>query len=336
MPPARSNAVNAFLAKHSKRILGVVECFDRLILRGHLPMAAPGYFSTWLYSKKIALNLQSLPEGWWNFKDAAPWFAGKLKGHAKELAAAAQRPYVHLPAHQRMEESARALAAQDGIEEGLVCAYGTNETCRTFRVHYGDGKPTVRPDLRVCLHIYFYWMDREFGLLHVKLQTWFPFTVQVYVNGHEWLAQKLSQQGIAFRQVDNAFTWLADPGRASDLARGLCRRDWAKFLQRLASRVNPLLGDLAGGPELLLGGRSGRVVHRCAVRGQGSLGDVTAALVRTCRSLFWGAADHGVSGAQVSRELPGRSQNDLAPTRARRRGQALAEAECLEDVRQGW
>ena len=27
--------------------------------------------------------------------------------------------------------------------------------------------------------------------MHIKLQTWFPFTVQVYVNGHDWLARKL-------------------------------------------------------------------------------------------------------------------------------------------------
>jgi hypothetical protein len=27
-------------------------------------------------------------------------------------------------------------------------------------------------------------MDREFGLIHVKLQTWFPLPIQVNVNGH--------------------------------------------------------------------------------------------------------------------------------------------------------
>jgi hypothetical protein len=239
--------VNAFIAKHAEKINGVLECFDRVILRGHLPMAGPGYFSTWLYSKKIALNLQSLPEGWWNFKDAAPWFSGKLKAHAKQLAAQAKRPYIHLPSHQRMEENARSLAVQDSLREGLICVYGTNETCRTFRVNYGEGKPTVRSDLRVCLHCYFYWMDREFGLVHIKLQTWFPFTVQVYVNGHEWLAQRLAEQGMEFRKVDNAFTWLADPDRANALARGFWRRDWPKFLDRLAARVNPLLADWLAG-----------------------------------------------------------------------------------------
>jgi hypothetical protein len=46
----------------------------------------------------------------------------------------------------------------------------------------------VQPAWRKCLHLYFYFLDRQLGLIHVKLQTWFPFPLQVYVNGHEWLA----------------------------------------------------------------------------------------------------------------------------------------------------
>jgi len=239
--------VESFLAKHGGKILGVLECFDRLILRGHLPMAAPGYFSTWLYSKKIALNLQSPPEGWWNFKEAAPWFAEKLKAHAKELAAQAGRPYIHLSSHERMEDNARALADKDGIGDGLVCAYGTMETCRTFRVRFDPAGPKPGVDLRVCLVIYFYWLDREFGLMHLKIQTWFPFTVQVYVNGHEWLARKLQARGIGFRKADNALVWLADAPRAQELARGFARRDWPKLLACWARRINPLLADWLAG-----------------------------------------------------------------------------------------
>jgi hypothetical protein len=42
---------------------------------------------------------------------------------------------------------------------------------------------------RKCLFLYFYFIHRDFGLMHVKLQTWFPLQIQVYVNGHEWLAR---------------------------------------------------------------------------------------------------------------------------------------------------
>ena len=62
--------MNSFVAKHRPEINGVLECFDRVILRGHLPIAGAGYFSTWLFSKQIALNMRQLSDGWWNFKDA--------------------------------------------------------------------------------------------------------------------------------------------------------------------------------------------------------------------------------------------------------------------------
>jgi hypothetical protein len=239
--------VNSFVAKHRREINGVLHCFDRLILRGHLPIAGTGYFLRWLSSKQIALNLNQLPEGWWNFKDAAPWFAETLKNHAHALAAERNRPYCHLVRAERMEENARNLAEQDGITEGLVCVYGAMETCRTFRVHYGEGRPSLRAAQRVCLVIYFYFMDRELGLMHVKLQTWFPFTVQVYVNGHEWLARKLAARGIAFEKNDNAFVSLADAHKANECARGFWRRDWPRLLDRLADRVNPLLKDCLAG-----------------------------------------------------------------------------------------
>ena len=205
--------MKSFLDKHAAKINGILECFDRVILRGHLPMAGPAYFSAWLRSKRIALNLRQPEPGWWTFKEAAPWFAQQLKAHAQALAAKSSRPDKHLSSHEPMEENARALAEHDGIEEGLVCVYGTMETCQTFRVRYEERGPSAGTERRVCLVFYYYWMDRDFGLMHVKIQSWFPFTMQVYVNGHEWLARKLAKRGIAFRKIDNAFVWLADPER---------------------------------------------------------------------------------------------------------------------------
>ena len=237
-----------FLKRHQGNVSGVLHCFDRLILRGHLPMAAVGYCSTWLYSKKISLNVPRLcAQGWQAFKDVASQFAQQLKAHAQQTAEQAGRPYRHLTSSQPMESQARALAAKDGITEGLVCVYSINETCRTFRVRYGDGKPKIGPDLRVCSVLYYFLMDREYGLMHVKIQTWLPFTVQVYVNGHEWLARKLTQAGVKFRQVDNAFTWLSNIAAAQRIADRFWRRDWPKLLHRLAARVNPLLRDWLAG-----------------------------------------------------------------------------------------
>jgi len=48
-----------------------------------------------------------------------------------------------------------------------------------------EAHPFVQPAWRKCLHLYFYFLDRQLGLIHVKLQRWFPFPIQVYANGHE-------------------------------------------------------------------------------------------------------------------------------------------------------
>jgi hypothetical protein len=51
--------------------------------------------------------------------------------------------------------------------------------------------------------LYFYFINRDFGLMHVKLQTRFPLQIQVYVNGHKWLAWKLKQSGIRHTQRES-------------------------------------------------------------------------------------------------------------------------------------
>ena len=46
----------------------------------------------------------------------------------------------------------------------------------------------------------------RFGLLHLRLQTWLPFPIQVCINGREYLARQLAQEGIGFEQCDNSFS----------------------------------------------------------------------------------------------------------------------------------
>lgn len=59
--------------------------------------------------------------------------------------------------------------------------------------------------------LYFYFLDPQLDLICIRLTTWFPFTIQVYVNGHSWLAQEILEQRLGFNLQDNAFTALDDP-----------------------------------------------------------------------------------------------------------------------------
>ena len=105
----------------------------------------------------------------------------------------------------------------------------------------------LEPARRKCLFIYFYFMDREFGLIHVKLQTWFPMQIQIYVNGHDWLERKLTANGISFTKHDNVFLRIEDWKRAQKLSDRFTGLNWPWILERYARYVNPLLKDLLRG-----------------------------------------------------------------------------------------
>jgi hypothetical protein len=100
----------------------------------------------------------------------------------------------------------------------LIVVFSVLEPCRTFSFRFEKGTPFGQSARRQCLFLYFYFMDRDFGLIHVRLQTWFPLQIQVYVNGHEWLARKLDQKGIRYRKFENAFIGIDDFAKAQKLS----------------------------------------------------------------------------------------------------------------------
>jgi hypothetical protein len=185
-------------------------------------------------------------------KDFGSYVVGlsqRLVEHAKQLASKAARPYVYLPASKASkEELALQIVARDGIKQGLICVFACVEPCQSFDLR----KDAVKKHLnlvskeRKCLHLYFYYLDREFGLMHVRLQTWLPFSIQVCVNGREWLARQMNRAGISYTKRDNCFTHISDPQRAQRLMDRLTARNWQPFLDALAQKVNPLIHPRAG------------------------------------------------------------------------------------------
>jgi hypothetical protein len=227
--------MDAFVAKHEKSIRGVLSCFDRVLFRGYVPLMSGYAMAEFLKLKQVQRR---------TLKPFLLTQAERVKKHALSMAAEAQRPHQYLTGPTRKEELARQMAQRDGITEGLICVFSVLEPCRTFSLVWKEAHPFVKPAWRKCLHLYFYFLDRQLGLIHVKVQTWFPFPIQVYVNGHEWLAHRLDRHGIAYRKQDNVFVHVSDLERAQQLADGFASVDWVRVLGRYARRVNPLLRDL--------------------------------------------------------------------------------------------
>ncbi len=196
---------DAFLDEHADKTRGSLSCFDRVIFRGYLPPFSGREITPFLKRHGVR------PDG---LKAFLIGQAERLKQHARQLAQRQGRPFLDSAERVRKAEKARKIAERSEITEGLVYVLSTLELCWTFALRWDDDS-YVRSTRRKCLLPYFYFVDRELGLIAVKLQTWFPMQLQVYVNGHEWLARKPTRSGMPYLKHDNVFL------RGEDLRREL-------------------------------------------------------------------------------------------------------------------
>jgi hypothetical protein len=91
-----------------------------------------------------------------------------------------------------------------------------------------------------CLTYYFYFIDELFGLCYVRVPTWLPFRLQIYFNGHNWLANKLKESGISFKMLDNAFVEISDWKKANEIVQSLKVEDLHQRLNLFASEYCPV------------------------------------------------------------------------------------------------
>jgi hypothetical protein len=227
-----------FLAAHGNKIKGVLSCFDRLIFRGYLPVANGAEMAKLINRRDIDYR---------TLKDFLLGNAERIKQRAVEMAGQAGRPFQHLQNRIPMEREARKIAERDQVAAGLICVFSILEPCRTFSFKFYRGDAWAKPARRKCLHLYYYFIDPDLGLIHVRIQTWFPMVMQVYVNGHEWLARKLDRHGIRYTKVGNTFIEVSDLARAQSFSDRFASLDWPKRLGRYARQVNPLLSDMLAG-----------------------------------------------------------------------------------------
>ena len=233
-------AVNSFVEKYNDRITGVISCFDRMLFKGYLPIG-------WADAMEGLLCRQGLL-----IKDFGRFVeqqSERLKSHAEKLAETLGRPFEYINGKLRKDDYAKEIAKRDGITQGLICVLRILEPCQSFSVVPAEKRPKLVNATRKCLCYYFYFLDRDFGLMHVRIQSWFPLVIQICLNGHEWLARKLDKHGIEYRKQDNAFLWISDCARAQKFADRMETTNWPRVFSAIARRVNPLLKDVLAGME---------------------------------------------------------------------------------------
>jgi len=194
-----------------------VSCIDRLYLNGYVPrLQTPGgviYFFHDHRGKPIVSPALFEPIGEKFRKDMNDW------------AQASGVPVVRFRAGERKADvMAPCLDAAAASGRSQVAAIGCAQEFQlvwTARKRDTDpGKPPQfsfsREQRRVSVFYVYIW-DEQMGGGFIKICTYFPYPVKVWVNGHEWAKRQALAAGIGFTELSSGFASCEDPGALQEI-----------------------------------------------------------------------------------------------------------------------
>ena len=233
--------MDAFLRVFAGLVWGVLHGFDRLVFRGHLrQITTVQGMAHYLHTSRVLYK---------DFEDYVRQKTSQLIEASLEGASQQKRPVIYLPScNTSKEEEALKIATRDGIREGLICVFKCVEPCWTFDMHRNRARKELELQGKMgkCLFLYHYYQHPEFGAMYGRVQTWFPFAMQIGINGREWLTRQLQKEGLRYRRYDNKVTWVDDLPRAQQLLDAQLQENWPARLEAIRRLIHPCHPDILG------------------------------------------------------------------------------------------
>jgi len=227
-----------FIQKFADRVDGILCGLDRLVMRGELRalyIGDGGGIEQYLRSSQVMYT---------DFRSHVLQVSRRLKEASLATAMELGRIVRYVPPSENKQQIARQIAAEQKIDSGLVCVLTSVEPCMSFQAVPNGATKRVdfKLEQRQCLHLYLYHylIHPRFGFLNARIQTWFPFRIQVCLNGREWLARQMDGSGLRYLRQDNCFPWIEDFPRAQKLMDEQLSTDWTQALESIRCVWNPI------------------------------------------------------------------------------------------------
>jgi hypothetical protein len=227
--------MNAFYEHHKDNIRFQYRCFDRILLNGLIQpfqqeQRAVGFFSGW--RKLYPVNRDVL-------RDIASQFQNWVTNRSEKWGA----PILDAPDGRRDDF---VLPYFDRAKpDQVVCILKAREPARIMTA-IGTKKENrwhLELKQRWVNQFNFYINDAEWGRMFVRMCPYFPFSARVCLNQHHWIALRLKQRGVRFRQNANAFTSCSDPEILSEIAASITFRDLSRCGRKWLAQLTPFFTD---------------------------------------------------------------------------------------------
>lgn len=221
--------------RYHDKIKGVISCYDRVIIQGNLQGLN--------YAEGMSVFLRSRNIRIFDYPLFAMEYREDIRLNAEKIADenGIEIQFVR-KADERKERIIHEILQHRGEHPGIVAILSAMERCPSYKPWHD--KTTHQTYLRhsdgKCLHYYFYFIDEKLGLGYMRVPTWAPFRLQVYFNGHGWLAGKLHKEGIHHQLLDNAFVDIGNFQKAQELADNFRVEELHRILDRYAERFCPV------------------------------------------------------------------------------------------------
>lgn len=222
--------------KFKDKINGVLTGFDRMIIKGHIMQLFSDSGKRYFLSQENVLFK--------DFSEYAEKVTNALKDNVNKILEESGRPLIYLNSSKVSKEgTAQDALKRDPVEEGLICVVSALEMGPSLEIKKNreTQKLEIKNGKRKCLHYYFYYLDKEFGFMHVKIQSWFPFTMQVYVNGREYISKQLDKAGVAYKRYDNCFLQIDNIEAAQKISDDFSGKKLDGMLNYFAEQINPFI-----------------------------------------------------------------------------------------------
>lgn len=226
----------SIIERYASQIRGVISCYDRIVTQGTLPgFCYPEGMSTFLHAHKIRI---------FDYPKFAEPLRNTIRENAESIATKnnIQIEFIRKK-NFRKEDRVQNILKERGSHPGLVHIFSALEPCTSYKPWHDKNthKTFLKYDSGKCIHYYFYFIDPVLGLTYVRVPTWCPFRLQIYFNGHGWLASQLNKKNIAFKLLDNAFAEISDFKKAQAIAGSFNAGCIHKILDSFANRYCPII-----------------------------------------------------------------------------------------------
>jgi len=233
-------AVKNLISAFGDAIVGVSSGFDRIVFQGMIkplmyPEGAMGFFDR----RRIL------------YKDAKNWFIKQTERMYNAVQQWSLREcgerITFLPSSKtRKDEVARQRQKEKGSTVGPVGVWSCLESGGTYRLARAEGAPVLRCYPGQCRHLYTYLDHADYGFMSIRMQTWFPYRIQIALNGREWLARQLEKAGIGFERLGNKILHVDDFSAMQALLDQQLRTNWCSLLDSFVPIAFPTITSTLG------------------------------------------------------------------------------------------